>query len=845
MNGHAPDARRDNASEARYRAIVDAQDDAVCRWSPDTRLTFTNARYRALFGLGEEEATGRSWLDFVPAAQRAGLQQFIEALVQAPRRVTYEHPVTAADGEQRWFSWTDVPLLDEAGRLIEFQSVGRDSTERKTAEDALRRAHRALAALSECNQALLRAGDETTLLHEVCRIAVAHGDYRMAWIGLVRDDDAQSVEPVASAGDRSGYVQTVRASWGDNPRGMGPTGTAIRTRRAAVARNILTDPYFAPWHEAARANGYASSIALPLIEGDGECIGALNLYAGSLDAFDREEVDFLTRLAGDLTYGMRGLRDRAARAAAETRLRLALEAARQGIYDLNVQTGAAEVSAEYATMLGYDPAQFVETNAAWIERMHPDDREPVAAIYHDYTAGRRADYRVEFRQRTADGRWKWILSVGRIVERDAQGAPLRMLGTQTDIDERRRAEEAVRDLALTLERRVAERTEDMRRAVLRAEQASRAKSEFLSRMSHELRTPLNAILGFAQVIELSNPTDQQRRWVGEIRRAGDHLLHLIEELLDLSRIEAGRLALSIETLPLAPVVREAVAFVQPALATRGVTLELAEPCRELTLVRADRVRLRQILVNLLTNAIKYNRSGGRIDLGFAPLGTDRLRLSVRDTGIGIAPEKLALLFRPFERLGAETSGIEGVGIGLALSQQIARLMDADLGVQSTPGVGTTFWIDLPLALADGSAEAPAPVPLRQYALAVDAAGTVLYIEDNESNLALVRALLAPWSHLRLLLAGDGVGGLDLAREHRPDLILLDIHMPHLDGFAVLRQLRSEAATRDIPVVALTADAMAEDIARGTAAGFNRYLTKPLSLETLLATLSDFLGRRAP
>jgi CheY-like chemotaxis protein len=272
---------------------------------------------------------------------------------------------------------------------------------------------------------------------------------------------------------------------------------------------------------------------------------------------------------------------------------------------------------------------------------------------------------------------------------------------------------------------------------------------------------------------------------------------------------------------------------------RSITLELVEPCSEGAVARVDGVRLRQILVNLLSNAIKYNRAGGAIKVSCRPRGDERLRLAVTDTGIGIAADKLDRLFQPFERLDAESTGVEGTGIGLALSRQLANLMDAELGVESAVDVGTSFWIDLPIA--DATATAPAPdagAPGPRF----DAVGTVLCVEDNPSNLAVVSALLEPFPSIRLLTATDGAAGLAQARARHPDVILLDVHMPKMDGFAVLRELRAEPATRDIPVIALSADAMPEDIARGTAAGFDRYLTKPLVLNLLLAALAEFLGR---
>jgi PAS domain S-box-containing protein len=407
--------------------------------------------------------------------------------------------------------------------------------------------------------------------------------------------------------------------------------------------------------------------------------------------------------------------------------------------------------------------------------------------------------------------------------------------TAMDISDQKAAEQAIRQLNSSLEARVRERTAELQQAMERAENASRAKSEFLSRMSHELRTPMNAILGFAQIIEMSAPSPQQLKWAGEIRHAGDHLLQMIEDLLDLARIEVGKIVVRIEPLDLATVVAESVALVQPMIDARGLRL-IQEGGAIQGQVMCDRLRLRQVLVNLLSNAAKYNRDQGTITIR-CERRAERVRLSIADNGAGIAPERLAKLFQPFERLGAELGKIEGTGIGLALSKQLTDLMKVELGVDSRLGIGSVFWIDLPAADADApQASGPTAAPRPTAEVAFD----VLYVEDNRSNIEVIAAFLAQHPDIRLRAAGDGPEGLALARERRPDIVLLDIHLPGMDGYQVLEQLRADPRLKSIPVVALSADAMPHDVQRGLAAGFDRYIAKPVDLNQLLVVLHGLL-----
>jgi CheY-like chemotaxis protein len=349
---------------------------------------------------------------------------------------------------------------------------------------------------------------------------------------------------------------------------------------------------------------------------------------------------------------------------------------------------------------------------------------------------------------------------------------------------------------------------------------------------------MNAILGFAQIIEISDPTPQQRQWAGEIRRAGAHLLQMIEELLDLSRIEVGKMAIRLEPLDPRAIVAEAVAIVQPLLASRGLRL-VQDDSGPAPLVLADRLRLRQVLVNLLSNAAKYNRERGEIRLACTRRG-ESLRLSVADHGVGLAPEQLARLFRPFERLGAELGDIEGTGIGLALSKQLAELMGAALGADSQVGVGSVFWIDLRLA---GTADTPPAPDSAALAAAAELACDIVYIEDKASNIELLSSFLSPFPGIRLRCALSGDVGLTMVRERRPDIVLLDIHLPGMDGYAVLRALRALPEGPSIGVIAVSADAMPHDVARGLAAGFDRYVVKPVNLRLLVAAITDVLQAR--
>ncbi len=418
-------------------------------------------------------------------------------------------------------------------------------------------------------------------------------------------------------------------------------------------------------------------------------------------------------------------------------------------------------------------------------------------------------------------------------------------------EQRTEAQQEVMRLNQELEVRVHERTMqlemtngELAMAMEEARSANYAKSAFLSSMSHELRTPLNAILGFAQILSsdrLPSTLEQKKEFAGHILKSGRHLLTLINEILDLAKVESGTVSLSLEPVGLDAILQECRDMIAPLASQRGIGMAFPDACP--LNVLADRTRLKQILLNLLSNALKYNREQGQVAIECAPHAGGRVRISVRDTGVGLDAEQLALLFQPFNRLGQEGGTEEGSGIGLVVTKRLVELMDGNIGVSSAPGEGSIFWIELRVVDAVPIPSAPSlPRPDLAGALLDNSAPvTLLYVEDNPANLTLVEEIVRYCPQLQLLTATDGRLGVEMARTHLPQLILMDINLPHVNGTDALKLLRADPRTAHIPVIALTANAMPGDVERSMALGFYRYLTKPINLDEFTEAINSTLA----
>jgi len=487
-------------------------------------------------------------------------------------------------------------------------------------------------------------------------------------------------------------------------------------------------------------------------------------------------------------------------------------------------------------MLGYSAAEMIG-NPVW-QFVAADQQEQCRQAIERKISGDEpvAPFERDFLRR--DGGYL-ILEIYDSLIRNAAGEATGIRSVLLDVTDRRLAEQLLANEVTERERL----TVALRRSKEEAEKANRAKSEFLSRMSHELRTPLNAILGFAQLLEMAALDRDKRESVAQILKAGQHLLGLINEVLEISRIEAGRLSISPEAVLISSAVQETLDLLTPMASRRNIMVreEISRDRRRHVL--ADQQRLKQVLLNVITNAIKYNGDAGTVTISAEEVEGNRLRVKVRDTGPGIKPGSETKLFTPFERLGAEQTGVEGTGLGLALSKRLLEVMGGSIGVENNPDRGATFWLELPLvkdpvaqaqtAIADLPAAAP-PEPQQRERI-------VLYVEDNLSNITLIEHIIVHRPHVKLVAAMQGRLGLDLAREHRPDLILLDLHLPDISGEDVLQGLRQQPELKNTPVIVISADATRGRIERLLSMGVLDYLPKPLDIKRFLQLLDGCLS----
>jgi PAS domain S-box-containing protein len=524
----------------------------------------------------------------------------------------------------------------------------------------------------------------------------------------------------------------------------------------------------------------------------------------------------------------------------ELQLRLALRGGDLGLWDWDAATGHMAVNERWLEMLGLDPQGSAPTIDEWHALVHPDDMHQLDRLVQEVILNPQGtDFEAEVRAQHREGHWVWLLDRGAVVGRAADGTPLRVVGTHMDITHRKTAEALLSRHREWLEREVAERTRELATARDAAEQANRAKSVFLSRMSHELRTPLNAVLGFSQLLELDPMIQASARAmakIGHIRTAGEHLLSMIDEVLDLARIEAGSLSVSLELVEIAPLMHECMVLTETLARKHQVSVHFHEGKPGLCAM-TDRRLLRQVIVNLLTNALKYNRPQGEVHLSIQAQPR-RVNVMVRDTGVGLSSDQLTRLFEPFARLGAETRGIEGTGLGLVISKQLLTAIGGTLDIQSVVGQGSIFTMCLPQqhrqaaspsgkVVASGSASA-APVigSLR-----------VLYVEDNPVNMELMRQILGGRQDVVLDTAACGQEGLAQAHRLHPDLLLVDINLPDMDGLEFLHQLRQDVAFAATPCIAVSACATEVDIRHARDAGFSDYITKPFRIQKLLDVMA--------
>jgi PAS domain S-box-containing protein len=729
------------------------------------------------------------------------------------------------DGHLYWVETTIMPIVDEQGIPYRYVSIRTDITRVKSAETELRRRHGMQKMITRVATDLLGA-DIPEMDAALVRALAESGRFigaDRAYLFLYSDDEASvsNTHEWCAAG-----IEAQKHKIQSMPIGeISWIVDGLARRNTLHIPDVQAMPPEASREKAILQDQDIRSLLLIDLRYQDRTMGFLGYDAVRLRRRWRVgEVVGLRVLAQVLANAISRHRSELElrRREAEVRVlarrnELILSTTTDGFFAADLDGHILDANPAFCTMLGYSVSELASMKIADFEA--GESPQEVSAHIEGIIASGGSD-RFDTRHRTRDGRILDVEVTTTLV--DAGNGPV-FYAFVRDITAREEARQA------------------LIRAREEAEGASKAKSEFLSSMSHELRTPMNAILGFAQLLEYDGRLDrEQMDSVHEILRAGRQLLELINEVLDLAKVESGRIDLSLEPLDLCEIVEECFRLLEPLAAARSLQMERG--AMEGVRVRADRVRLKQVLLNLLSNAIKYNRDAGRVHVEAHTIAEGQVHISVSDTGPGIAPERIRELFQPFSRLDAAQSAVEGTGIGLTITRRLVEMMGGEIGVDSRPGTGSRFWVELPCE--DAGTEPGTPDTGEGSVPPAPESGrgrVVLYIEDNPANLKLVTQLLGRRRHVHLITAHTPALGLELAAARRPELILLDINLPDMDGYQVLDILRADRRLRNTPVVAISASAMPRDVDRGLAAGFDEYLTKPIDVKRFYAVLERWLG----
>jgi PAS domain S-box-containing protein len=904
-------------------------------WESNLETGIWSERTEAIFGYAPGTFPGDrdSFLKLVYEEDQERVFQALAHSFTTQSPYNIEYRINHLHGDIRWVAVRGKVVPSEDGDGVRMVGVALDITERKQAEQQL---HAEQLRLQIALQAARMGTWE-------CNMQTG----KLIW--SERSEAIFGYAPGTFPGDRDTFIACIHPD--DRERVL-----------QAIAHSFATnDPYHLEYR-VIRQDGDVCWIAVWGTMSPNEEKDGMRMVGVVIDISDRKHAEQRLRES-------------------EERLRLALTAANQGLYDLNIQTGEAIVSPEYVTMLGYDPLSFHETNAKWIERLHPADMESVARTYQDYVAGKLPDYQVEFRQRTKNGDWKWILSTGKIVMWDENQQPLRMLGIHTDLDERKAAEEAIRtseerlraalsasgtgtfrwnlqtdaiewddnlnqllglqpgtklytladflalvhpgdrpnvsagcersrregvdfeqefrviwpdgsihwlfdqgrlfwdaegsplymagacvdisdrkqaELALLqinaeLEQRVQQRTVELQTAMERSEVANKAKSLFLANMSHELRTPLNAILGFTQIMahDQSLP-DKHQDYLDIINNSGTLLLNLINDILDLAKIEAGHITLNHEAILLQELLQDLESLLRLRAEAKGLEFRMEKASELPKFILTDGTKLRQVLINLLGNAIKFTDQGCvTLKIWQLPIPDPEaashsphhthLWFEVTDTGVGIAPSQLNTVFDAFVQAHAGQMASQGTGLGLAISRQIVQLMGGDLQARSVLGEGSTFtfWIETEETVLNSPKTPALPIQNILSLAANQPQHCILVVDDVADNRELLFSILTPIG-FRVEMVASGQGCLDCWQQLRPDLILMDLRMPGMDGYTTVQKMRQMAPSMTTPILALTASAFESDLQKAMNMGFDGFLTKPVQRTTLLHQIGQLL-----
>ena len=827
-------------------AIVDNSNDAIFAKDHDGHFLLANREAARAMGRPVDEIVGKQDSDFFAKEHADALRANDRRAIEENRIQTCEERLVTVDGE-RLFVATKGPLRDGDGTVIGTFGISHDITESKRAEQKIMRLSQLYAALSECNQAIVRCKSETELFPLICRSAVRYGGLKMAAI-CMSDAENGTFHPVASYGDETGYLTDIAYSSSQpSAFGNGAAGAAMRQREAVWVQDFTNDPLTEPWRERATRAGWGASAALPLIR-NGEAVGAFLLYSGEKNAFDDDTRRLLVEMATDIGFALEIFAHEAKRKAGEAELRKlsqALEQSPESIVITDTRACIEYVNQAFVDNSGYAREELIGQNP----RILGSGRTPetiYAAMWSALAQG--IAWKGEFINRRKDGS-EYVEFAIVTPLRQADGRISHYVAVKDDISEKKRIGKELDRYRHHLEELVKSRTDELSHARQMAETASLAKSRFLANMSHEIRTPINAIIGLNYLLRRKGATQEQIERLDKIDNASRHLLSIINDILDLSKIEANRLHLEQTDFSLPAILDSVASIIGQSARDKGLRVELDDDSVP-NWLRGDPTRLRQALLNYAGNAVKFTEHG-HIALRAKLLeesGSDAnevlVRFEVEDSGAGIPENELGRLFEDFEQADASTTRKHGgTGLGLAITKRLAQLMGGDAGAESVPGCGSTFWFTARLQRGHGLALNPAEATsvASETRLRRDHAGArLLLAEDHPVNREVILELLHAVG-LIVETAEDGLQAVEKARTQSIDLILMDMQMPNMDGLEATRAIRQLPGWETKPIVAITANAFDEDRLACEEAGMNDFLTKPVKPEALYQTIQLWLA----